>query len=668
MRPLHATVDRAAPCAEDRGATLMKPVPATAALQRASGSPPPALPEIVRSWQRGPGVPLLMAAVFLASLLLPRVHGNPRMLWSFVGVGVLLLGWTAWLATRRAALPQAFRIDLLRPRKQHYIQSTVQLCVYAYWGWYWREVYQQIPLFVAQLVFLYTLDALISWTRGRPWLLGFGPLPIILSTNVFIWFKDDWFAWQFALVALGALGKEFIKWRREGRLTHIFNPSAFTLSLFSIALIASGNTDKTLGLEIATTIFRPPHIYLEIFLLGLVVQYFFSVTLMTLSAAALLFALNTIYTAQTGVYYFVDTNISAAVFLGFHLLVTDPSTSPRSNTGKVLFGLGYGLAIWTLYWVLGQIGAPQFYDKLLPIPLLNLSVKGIDRLVQSGWLGRLTRWEAHFPRQRVNLVYMGCWTALFSTMLLTGFVEKTPHPGSSIAFWNQAYKDGKPGAGLKLLNMVSTRVVKDDPVALNVMGGLLLKGELVVKDPAAAAYYFARSCELGNPRGCANLAYQFLYENMAESKEAVARALDTLEASCGTPVGAGEMDLDQGQACWLVGYAYEIGEGRPQDGERALQYYRQGAGLGSMQAVWGLVRSDLSTMPDLMQASQALTAACTRGDPQQEDGESCFWLAALSLGKNGFPGDKSQAQPLLERACALGYAEGCESLARARKP
>ncbi len=31
---------------------------------------------------------------------------------------------------------------------------------------------------------------------------------------------------------------------------------------------------------------------------------------------------------------------------------------------------------------------PTFYDKLLQVPLLNLSIKGIDRLARSKWLVR----------------------------------------------------------------------------------------------------------------------------------------------------------------------------------------------------------------------------------------------------------------------------------------
>jgi hypothetical protein len=106
--------------------------------------------------------------------------------------------------------------------------------IYVYWGWYWREVYHYAPLIVAQIVFVYVLDMLVCWSRRDKWILGFGPFPIVLSTNLFLWFKDDWFFLQFLLVSTGVLCKEFITWKRDGRRTHIFNPSAIALAIFSI--------------------------------------------------------------------------------------------------------------------------------------------------------------------------------------------------------------------------------------------------------------------------------------------------------------------------------------------------------------------------------------------------------------------------------------------------
>ena len=104
----------------------------------------------------------------------------------------------------------------------------------------------------------------------------------------------------------------------------------------------------------------PPHIFLEIFLLGLVVQALFSVTLVTLSSAATLYVMNVVFTHSTGLYYFVDTNIPAAVFLGLHLLVTDPATSPRKNFGKIVFGADVrGWSIRSLF-VIGLAGSAHF--------------------------------------------------------------------------------------------------------------------------------------------------------------------------------------------------------------------------------------------------------------------------------------------------------------------
>src|ERR1700690_3114658 len=118
------------------------------------------------------------------------------------------------------------------------------------WGWYWREVYHDVSLIAAQIVFAYALDMLVCWSRRDKWVFGFGPVPIVMSTNLFLWFKDDWFYLQFLLIATGILGKEFIKWKREGRLTHIFNPSAFSLCVFSIVLIATHSTGISWGQEI----------------------------------------------------------------------------------------------------------------------------------------------------------------------------------------------------------------------------------------------------------------------------------------------------------------------------------------------------------------------------------------------------------------------------------
>ena len=202
----------------------------------------------------------------------------------------------------------------LRVAKAHYVQALIQLCIYLYWGWYWPPVYEMALLVAAQIAFAYGFDALLCWSRRQEWHLGFRPFPIVLSMNLFIWFKFDWFALQLLMVATSLVGKEFFTWRRNGRSTHIFNPSGFALTTFSIALLATGNTDLTCGEAIAKTLAEPEYIYVVVFALGLVVQCLFSVVLMTLAAVVALYVLSSTYGAFFGFSYFADTSIPIGIF------------------------------------------------------------------------------------------------------------------------------------------------------------------------------------------------------------------------------------------------------------------------------------------------------------------------------------------------------------------
>ena len=277
----------------------------------------------------GPGVfivPLALIGGLLVLGRLPRIQQSEPLAWSFWGAALLLLAWQAAIFLWKWGTP-APRLELSRPRAQHYVQSLCQLGVYAYWGWFWPPVYAYSPLLLGQLVFAYAFDLLLAWSRRQPYALGFGPFPIVFSTNLFLWFRDDWFALQFVLIAVGFLGKAFVRWRRDGRDVHIFNPSAFTLALFSLVLLVTGTTGLTWAQEINTTFSLGPSIYLALFLIGLVVMYFFAITPVTAAAAATLFAGSAIYYAVTGVPYFVDSEIPSAVFLGLHLLVVNSSNA-----------------------------------------------------------------------------------------------------------------------------------------------------------------------------------------------------------------------------------------------------------------------------------------------------------------------------------------------------
>jgi len=307
------------------------------------------------------------------------------------------------------------------------------------------------------------------------------------------------------MIAVGFLGKEFVRWNREGREVHIFNPSAFSLGLFSLVLLTTGTTSITWGEEIATTLTLAPSIYLFLFFAGLVVMYAFSITLIAASAAAVLFGLSAIYTATTGVPYFIDSEIPTAVFLGLHLLVTDPSTSPRTPLGKTLFGILYGTTVFGLYAVLGSFGVPTFYDKLLSVPLLNLSVQAIDRLVQSLIIRpAFERFAVALARPTANLTHIAVWVIFFTMMALAGATDGR-HRGDSVPFWEDACNNGRRQACERLLQIEASYCGDASAWACNELGLHYKIGGVVEPDRELALRYFSRACELRFQAGCLNL-------------------------------------------------------------------------------------------------------------------------------------------------------------------
>jgi Flp pilus assembly protein TadD len=360
--------------------------------------------------------------MLLAISALATVRANRHLLWSFWGAGAMLLIACAVTAIIASARGRRLKIEIVL-RKQHYLQACAHTSILLYWGWYWREVYHAAPLIAGQLAFAFAFDALLSWSRRDTFTLGFGPFPIIFSTNLFLWFKPDWFYLQFLMVAVGFAAKELIRWNKDGRRTHVFNPSSFALMVFSVGLLITGRTNITWGPEIASTQLNPPHIYLWIFLASVPGQLLFGVASMTWAAVGTAYSVGGLYYAATGMHFFPERPIPIAVFLGMHLLFTDPSTAPRSELGRLIFGVLYGLSVVGLLLVLSDLNLPTFYDKLLPVPILNLLILSIDRLARSNALRRFDPaaiGRSLRPTSR-RFAYVALWTATFVTMqVLTG--------------------------------------------------------------------------------------------------------------------------------------------------------------------------------------------------------------------------------------------------------
>jgi hypothetical protein len=588
-------------------------------------------------------LPIVLLACFC---LLDRINSSTHLLEAFGGaVGVLLvfllLLYRQVVRTRRTLTYEFV------PRPVHYVQFVMHTSVYVYWGWYWREVYHDVSLIAAQIVFAYALDMLVCWSRRDNWVLGFGPVPIVMSTNLFLWFKDDWFFLQFALIATGVLGKEFIKWRREGRLTHIFNPSAFSLCIFSIVLIATRSTDISWGFSIATTMHKPPNIYLEIFLLGLVVQALFRVTLVTLSAAAALYVLNLWYTGMTGDYQFIDSNIPVAVFLGLHLLTTDPATSPRSDLGKILFGAMYGAGVFGAYSVLKLIGAPEFYDKLLIVPPLNLTVRMLDRLsdVVAAKFSSITALLRKRP-PLVNYAWMAVWACLFVTMTASGFLVKgKDHPGSNPDFWANRCQQGHSSSCAIWTNILTDRCQGNSAADCLTLGKVLGEGRFAKQDEAQAGVSLGRACDLGLKEGCG-----MLVTFMRSGSDALATACDR----------------GDGASCFLLGSMFSAGAGVSNNPALAFELFQKSCEVGWWRGCGRLGVSYLNGQGTAV--NPGLAIANFEKGCQGQNAASC--LEAAQFYRSGRGGYKLEAlaRRRLQQACDLGLQNACQPGANAAVP
>ena len=454
------------------------------------------------------GLPAALALALVALGFLADAGRNPAVHSTLLAAATVILTWNALLVARARHRNRALTMEVVL-RKQHYLQACAQGSVLLYWGWHWQPVYDHAPLIVAQLLFAYAFDILLNWSRRSTYTLGFGPFPVIFSINLFLWFRPDWFYFQFVMVAVGFAAKDLIRWKREGRLVHIFNPSSFPLAVVALALILTGTSDITRGEDIAITQFYPPHMYLMLFLIGLPGQFFFGVTSMTMSAVLATYLFGLAYFAVTGTYFFFDSYIPIAVFLGMHLLFTDPSTSPRTELGRVIFGVLYGLSSAALYSLLGAAGVPAFYDKLLQVPILNLSVRWLDRVarwrplavVDPARLGR-----SLVPRQR-HLAYMSVWAIVFATMSAVQGVGDD-HRGQWLPFWEEACREGEPRACAYLANLESILCSAGSGWACN--EAAILRDERTPSragspaDEAQTTASFERGCKLGFVPACRN--------------------------------------------------------------------------------------------------------------------------------------------------------------------
>jgi len=611
------------------------------------------------------GLPFAVAAL-VAMVAMTFAPGVPErgavQLHTWIAAGVVS---AALLLLRASGRPLPTRMGAKRP---HYMQAITQTGVFVWWGTHWAPVKSYVWLLLIQLAFAYLCEMAFAWARRRTWRAGFGPIPITFSINLFLWFKDPHFGWQLLLIALCYVGKEMIRWERDGQRRHIFNPSSFGLAVMSAALLITGTTGATYAREIAVTQEETRFMWEALFVLGLIVQIQFPVVLVTMSSAVTVWLLGLGWQAATGTYLFATADIPAAVFLGMLLLVTDPATSPRGRTGKVLYGAAYGAMVVAIFPLLDDWGGYGYFDKLLPVPILNLLVRRFDAVGDRWGEALEARWDAFRggavawitnPRT-ANYAHVGTWGAFFGVLFVSNAFG-AQHPGRDITLWQKACAEDRPRACRTFFELLSNGCEGGEPKACHNLGA-----ELVERHTTAGGhgpeFFFAMACDGGLEVSCEAAA-----QLRGEAPSGEAPSGQTVRT--GAPGGGlGDHPLaamcagGDAEACHNLGAAYQNGVGVARDIDKAMAAYDVGCKAGLVQSCNSVAALAMQRGGDVdkTRAAQAFGKACEAGDMP-----GCANLAAMHFRGDGIERNLGEAARLHRKACEGGLGIACARLADA---
>ncbi len=351
-------------------------------------------------------------AVRNAAAVAGPLFGPPTQLW------LILLALLLWFIGVMVVKGREVQADA-RFKNNHVLAFLLQVVFIGYWALHWQPVRFYLPMLMAQLAFAYAVDMLLSLSRLGRWTATFGPIPVVGSTSLFVWFVggDAYLAFVAIFVALAC--KAFVQ--REGR--HIFNPSAIGITIVAIPCILAPSAFGYV--DISRELNLPPNMAELIFVFGFLAQRAVPVVLISVAsylamAAMVLMGL----TAELSPWW-------PAVFLALVLLATDPSTSPITGAGRILFGLfiGFGIALGDM--ALFAAGSSTFFAKVLPVPIANVLVPAFDR-----WGERLPARLRSLSDGAHNRAHMALWAAL----VVVSFFVVQPKVGAYIPDLHERYE------------------------------------------------------------------------------------------------------------------------------------------------------------------------------------------------------------------------------------
>ena len=317
----------------------------------------------------------------------------------------------------------------------------------------------------------------------------------------------------------------------------------------------------------------------------------------------------------------------------------------------MIFGAAYGAGIFALVPLLESLGAPVFYDKLLCVPLLNLTVRALDRLsvALSAWFARrkwvkegkirpLQALSAWTPR-KANFGFMGIWVAFFGFMVFTGFLS-AKHPGTDPAVWERACSAGNTRACDVLARTLDVRCQHNSASGCFSLGTLLSGGKGLPRDPIGAGRSFKQACDLGFESACSSLV------NMVQTD--------------GDGVLLEPCSRGDGRSCFMLGSLYYGGQGVSRNLERSATLFQQSCTAGFMRGCGQLGESYLfgeGVPKDMTKAREILENACDAGY-----GAGCFNVGIMHRQGIETPKNEPLAEARFRRGCDLGYPKACKAL------
>lgn len=327
-----------------------------------------------------------------------RAQALRALTWLAVAGAIILLFVLAFRRPRGSPIAARFKLT-------HLLPAILQTTIFTYWSLYFADVSGYATIIAMQIAWAFLVDALISLARHGRWTITFGPLPVVLSTDLFLWFAGAHLASAFGVIAIAIASKALLV-RRDG--THIFNPSVFGISAFALAALVI--PDAWRYRDIAGELNLAPNMTELILLIALVVQLRIPIVLISLGGALALSALMSAHVIT------ILIPTWAPVFLVLTLLATDPSTIPRTPGGRLLGGLLLGLTMGFTGLALISLGHSDFFAKVVPVLLLNALAPALDRAARA-----LPARLAAPLAPRYNPAHVLLWVLFISASLADGW-------------------------------------------------------------------------------------------------------------------------------------------------------------------------------------------------------------------------------------------------------